>query len=97
MGDLRIPILFFADDMVLMANRKEKLERMVRKVKECGKKSRLRGNVNKTNVMKVSKNDEKVAKVKYEEEKLGAIFCLMGSRSRQTERAALGFLNKQVE
>jgi hypothetical protein len=33
-GDLRIPVLLFGDDMVLMTDREEELQRMVTKVKE---------------------------------------------------------------
>jgi hypothetical protein len=48
LGDLRIPVLLFADDMVLMADGEEELERMVRKVKEYCEEWRLEVNVNQT-------------------------------------------------
>jgi hypothetical protein len=41
LGDLRIPVLLFADDMVIMADGEENLERMVRKVKEYCEEWRL--------------------------------------------------------
>jgi hypothetical protein len=81
LGDLRIPVLLFADDMVLMADGEEELERMVRKVKEYCEEWRLEVNV--------SKDGEKVAKVKYGKEELecvnqyvylGTVFSSNGKR-----------------
>jgi hypothetical protein len=45
--DLQIPVLLFVDGMVLMADGEEKLERMVRKVKEYCEGWRLEVNVSK--------------------------------------------------
>jgi hypothetical protein len=97
--DLRI-LLLSADDMVLMADGEEELERMVRKVKEYCEEWRLEVNVNKTKVMVVSKDGENVAKVKYGEEELecvnqyvylGTVFSSngkmgSGSREKKTNR-----------
>jgi hypothetical protein len=84
---------------------------MVRKVKEYCEEWRLEVNVNKTKVMVVSKDGEKVTKVKYGEEELecvsqygylGTVFSSNGKweagveRSRQSGRAALCLLNKHV-
>jgi hypothetical protein len=73
LGDLRIPVLLFADDMVLMADGEEELERMVRKVKKYCEEWRLEVNVSKIKVMVVSKDGEKVAKVKYGEEEMECV------------------------
>ena len=73
LGDFKIPVLLFADDMVLIADRKDKLERMVEKVRQYCKEWRLEVNVNKTKVMVVSKDGEKVVKVKYGEEELECV------------------------
>jgi hypothetical protein len=92
-----------------VADREEELERMVRKVKEYCEERRLEVNVSKTKVMVVSKDGEKVAKVKYGEEELecvnqyvylGTVFSSNGKweaeveRRRQTGRAALCSLKK---
>jgi hypothetical protein len=60
MGDLRIPVLLFADDMVLLVDEDEELERMVGKFKEYCEEWRLEVNVSKTKVMVISKNGDKV-------------------------------------
>ena len=104
LGDLKIPVLLFADDMVLIADGKDELERMVEKVRQYCREWRLEVNVNKTKVMVVSKDGEKVVKVKYGEEELecvkqyvylGTLFSSNGKweaeveRRRQSGRAAL--------
>lgn len=110
-GELRTPVLLFADDMVLMAEGEEELERLVRKVKEYCDEWRLQVNVSKTKVMVVSRNGGKVARVMYGEEELecvnkypylGTLFSSDGKweaeveRRRQAGRAALCSLNQQV-
>jgi hypothetical protein len=110
-GEMVIPILLFADDMVLMAEGENQLEALVRKVKEYCETWYLEVNVSKTKVMVVSKDGEMTAKVKYGEEELecvkkypylGTMFSSDGrwekevERRRQAGRAALSLLNKQV-
>jgi hypothetical protein len=79
--DLRIFVLLFTDDMVLMADGEQELERMARKVKEYCEVWRLEVNVSKTIVMVVSKNGEKVAKMRYGEEELECVnqYVYLGS------------------
>jgi hypothetical protein len=72
-GDLRIPVLLFADDMVLMGDGEEELERIVAKVKDYCEELRLEVNVSKSKEIVVSQNGEKVAKVKYGEEELECV------------------------
>jgi hypothetical protein len=72
-GDLRIPVLLFADDMVLMGDGEEELERIVAKVKDYYEELRLEVNVSKSKEIVVSQNGEKVAKVKYGEEELECV------------------------
>jgi hypothetical protein len=111
LGGLRVPVLLFADDMVLIADGEVELERMVRKVKEYCEEWRLEVNVNKTKVMVVSKDGMKEAKVRYSDNELecvneyvylGTLFSSNGKwdgeieRRRQIGRAALCSLNKQV-
>jgi hypothetical protein len=111
LGDLLIPVLLFADDMVLMGDGEEELERIVAKVKDYSEEWRLDVNVSKSKEIVVSQNGEKVAKVKYGEEKLeyvnqyvylGTVFSSNGEweteveRRRQTGKALLCSLNKQV-
>jgi hypothetical protein len=68
---------------------------MVRKVKEYCEEWRLEVNVSKTKVMVVSKDGEKVAKVKYGEEELecvnqyvylGTVFSSNGKWEAEAER-----------
>jgi hypothetical protein len=59
LGDLQIPVLLFADDMALMADGEEELERMVGIVAEYCEERRLEVNISKTKVMVVSKDCEK--------------------------------------
>jgi hypothetical protein len=111
LGELRVTVLLFADDMVLLAESEEELEKMVGKVKEYCEEWRLQVNVSKTKVMVVSKDGEKVASVRYRDEELecvkqyvylGTLFSSNGKweaeieRRRQIGRAALCSLNKQV-
>ena len=56
LGDERMAILMFADDMVLLAEGEEELQRMMDRVKEYCDKWRLEVNVSKTKVMVVSKD-----------------------------------------
>jgi hypothetical protein len=72
-GDLRIPVLLFADDMVLMGDGEEELERIVAKVKDYCEELRLEVNVSKSKEIVVSQNGEKVAKVKYGKEELECV------------------------
>jgi hypothetical protein len=110
-GEMEVPILLFADDMVLMADGVEELERLVRKVKEYCESWHLEVNVGKTKVMVVSKDGTEVAQVRYGQEELecvskypylGTLFTADGrwemevERRRQAGRAALCSLNRQV-
>jgi hypothetical protein len=88
-----------------MADGEEELERMVRKVKEYCEEWRPEVNVSKTKVMVVAKDGEKLAKVKCKEEPecvyLSTVFSSNGKceaevERRQTVRAVLSSLNKQV-
>jgi GTP-dependent phosphoenolpyruvate carboxykinase len=65
--------LLFADDMVLMGDGEEELERIVAKVKDYCEELRLEVNVSKSKEIVVSQNGEKVAKVKYGEEELECV------------------------
>jgi hypothetical protein len=62
--DLRNPVLLFTNDMVLMAEGEEELERMVRKVTKYSEEWTLDVNDSTTQVMVVCKNGEKVAKTR---------------------------------
>jgi len=64
-GEVDVPILLFADDMVLMAEGELELEQLVGKVKEYCETWHLEVNVSKTKVMVVSKDGSHVARVRY--------------------------------
>jgi len=110
-GEVDVPILLFADDMVLMAEGELELEQLVGKVTEYCETWHLEVNVSKTKVMVVSKDGSHVARVRYGHEELecvqkypylGTLFTADGrweveiEKRRQAGRAALCALNKQV-
>ena len=110
-GDVTVPILMFADDMVLMAEKEEELQALVEKVKEYCDEWKLEINVGKTKVMVVSKDGSTSTRITYGTEMLecvreftylGTVFTADGKWEKEVERrtqagrAALGGISKQV-
>jgi len=72
-GDQKISILLFADDMVLLAESEEELKDLMAAVEEYCKEWHLEVNVDKTKVMVTSKEGDKSAKVVYEQAELECV------------------------
>ncbi len=64
-GEEKVAILLFADDMVLIAESEAELRELMRAVEEYCKEWHLEVNVDKTKVMVTSKDGEQSAKVVY--------------------------------
>jgi sorting nexin-29 len=110
-GDQKISILLFADNMVLLAESEEELKDLMAAVEEYCKEWHLEVNVDKTKVMVTSKEGDKSAKVVYDQAELecvksytylGTVFTADGKWEEEVERrikagrAALGSISKQV-
>jgi len=110
-GEVRIPILMFADDMVLMAESEEELEGMMERVKDFCDQWRLEVNTGKTKVMVVCQDGGQVASVHYGDEELecvreftylGTMFTADGKWDREVERrvqagrAALSSISSKI-
>ena len=54
----------YADDKVLIAESEAQMQRMIDRVKNAGLKYCMKINVNKTKIMKFSKNDDKKVRIK---------------------------------
>jgi hypothetical protein len=110
-GEEKVAILLFADDMVLLAESEEELRKLMKAVEEYCKEWHLEVNVEKTKVMVTSKDGEQSAKVEYRQRELecvksytylGTVFTADGKweeeikRRIKAGRAALGSISKQV-
>jgi exonuclease III len=110
-GEERIEVLLYADDMVLLAEDEAGLNRMMEKVKEYCNEWKLEVNVGKTKAMVVSKDGLAVSTVEYGQEVLecvteftylGTIFSADGRwekeirRRTQAARAALSTISREV-
>ena len=110
-GDERVPILLFADDMVLMDESEEELKKLVDGVEDYCKEWHLGVNIDKTKVLVVSKDGGKKAKVELEQAELecvekypylGTLFTADGRWEEeidirvQTGKVALNGISKQI-
>ena len=110
-GEEKVTILLFADDMVLLAESEEDLNELMAEVEAYCREWHLEVNVDKTKVMVTSKDGDKSAKVMYGQTELecvkaytylGTVFTADGkweeeiTRRIKAGRAALGSISKQV-